>query len=317
MSIGWSSRGQSFIEHMLPKIEAVRKRIDATGRDMWLEVDGGVKTDNARRIGSAGANTLVASSAASRAAAAASRSQPFAKRHSKVNGGLATCGASALNDRLQIAAIAFDLDGTLVDSAPDIGQALNSALARAGLRRFDLGAIRAWVGDGPDALIDRALAKQGVDQADGSLHSRIRNDFDAATLAAPLDLGRVYPGIWEMLKALHDRVPMAVVTNKPTDLARAVLEAAGLLEFMQTVSGADRPELRKPRPAMLLAAGEWLGVDLSRLLMVGDGPADIRSAEAAGCPAALVAWGYASDAVPASARLLHVATPGELLASLR
>jgi len=220
-------------------------------------------------------------------------------------------------DQLQIAAVAFDLDGTLVDSAPDIGQALNSALARAGLCRFDLGAIRAWVGDGPDALIDRALAKQGGVGADGSLHSRIRSDFDAATLAAPIDLGRVYPGIREMLESLHDWVPMAVVTNKPTHLACAVLEAAGLLEFMQTVSGADRPELRKPRPAMLLITGERLGVAPSRLLMVGDGPADIVSAEAAGCPAALVAWGYASAAVPAGASVLRVATPAELLASVR
>ena len=123
-----------------------------------------------------------------------------------------------------VAAVAFDLDGTLVDSAPDIAQALNTALARAGLRGFDLGAIRSWVGDGPDVLIDRALTKQGVDGADGSLHTRIRTDFDAATLAAPLDRGEVYPGIVETLGRLHDALPLTVVTNKPTALARAVLE---------------------------------------------------------------------------------------------
>ena len=190
-------------------------------------------------------------------------------------------------------------------------------MARAGLRAVDLEAVWAWIGDGPDALIDRALARQGVDGAVASLHSRLRRDFDAATVAAPLDRGNVYPGIQALLEALHGRLPMAVVTNKPTDLARAVLEAAGLLAFMETVSGADRPELRKPRPAMLLAIGERLGVVPARLLMVGDGPADIASAEAAGCPAARVAWGYAGAAVAASSSLLRVATPAQLQAILR
>lgn len=215
-----------------------------------------------------------------------------------------------------ISAIAFDLDGTLVDSAPDIAQALNSGLVRAGLRPFALDAVRAWIGDGPDALIDRALAKQGIDDADGSLHARLRSDFDAATLAAPMGLGRVYPGIRELLQALGAERPLAVVTNKPTELARAVLEAAGLLSFIRVVCGADRPALRKPAPAMLLAVAERLGVAASALLMVGDGPADLAAAEAAGCPAALVAWGYASGAFVAGAEVWRVATPDGLRTTL-
>lgn len=216
-----------------------------------------------------------------------------------------------------VAAVAFDLDGTLVDSAPDIAHALNTALARAGLRGFDLDAVRAWVGDGPDVLIDRALAKQGVDGADGSLHTRIRTAFDAATLAAPLGRGKVYPGIVETLGRLHDALPLTVVTNKPTALARAVLDAAGLLPFMETVSGADRAASRKPAPAMLLATAERLGIPVARLLMVGDGLADIAAAEAAGCPAVLVGWGYAGDSVADRAELLRVETPGQLLDGLR
>ncbi len=215
-----------------------------------------------------------------------------------------------------ISAIAFDLDGTLVDSAPDIAHALNSGLVRAGLRRFDLDAVRLWIGDGPDTLIDRALAKQGIDDADGSLHSRLRSDFDAATLTAPMGLGSVYPGIRELLEALYTDRPLAVVTNKPTELARAVLEAAGLLGFMRVVCGADRPALRKPAPAMLLAVADRLGVAVSNLLMVGDGQADLAAADAAGCRAALVAWGYASGAVEAGAEVWRVATPGGLRTSL-
>ena len=122
-----------------------------------------------------------------------------------------------------IAAIAFDLDGTLVDSAPDIGHALNTALADGGLSCFDLATVRTWIGDGPDALISRALAAQDVSPDDAGLRQRLRRGFDEATLAAPLDNGCVYPGIADLLDSLHGVLPMAVVTNKPTRLAQAVL----------------------------------------------------------------------------------------------
>ena len=220
-----------------------------------------------------------------------------------------------------IAAVAFDLDGTLVDSAPDIGSALNSALAQEGLRQFDLVTVRAWIGDGPDVLIAQALAEQGMagdkDLPQGAtLHARLRRAFDEATLSAPLVAGQVYPGIHDLLPGLQGWLPMVVVTNKPTLLARAVLEAAGLLRWAAQVRGADTAMLRKPAPAMLLAAAQQLGVAPQRLLMVGDSPADLLSAGAAGCPAALVAWGYGGHAVPGHLRPRHIATPLQLLGEL-
>jgi phosphoglycolate phosphatase len=219
-----------------------------------------------------------------------------------------------------IAAVAFDLDGTLVDSAPDIAHALNSALAQEGLRRFDLNTVRAWIGDGPDVLIDRALVEQGMG-ADGSakdtaLRTRLRRSFDVATLSAPLVDGTVYPGILELLTGLHRALPMVVVTNKPTPLARAVLAAADILPYVTEVRGADDATLRKPAPAMLLAAAQALGVTPARLLMVGDGPADLLAAQRAGCPAVLVDWGYAAHAVPAELNPRHIATPQQLLDEL-
>ena len=215
-----------------------------------------------------------------------------------------------------IEAIAFDLDGTLVDSAPDIAAALDAALLHEGLQRFDLNTVRGWIGDGPDALIVRALAAQGQQQASEALRARLRGHFDAHTLAAPLACGRVFDGITSLLAHLAEHYPMAVVTNKPTPLARAVLDAAGLGRFATTVHGADTPALRKPAPGLLIAAAQRLHVLPERLLMVGDSAPDMLAAQHAGCPAALVAWGYGSSAVPDHLRPWRVAEPQHLLHGL-
>lgn len=221
------------------------------------------------------------------------------------------------HDLRSIRAVAFDLDGTLVDSAPDIQHALNAALKKDGLQRFDLAQVRGWIGDGPDALIARALAAQGLADADPELRLRLRRGFDVATLAAPLAGGSVYPGILDLVAGLHRLLPMVAVTNKPTPLARAVLDAAGVLPFLDDVQGADTPAQRKPAPAMLLAACAQLEVAPRELLMVGDSAPDMLSAQAAGCPAVLVGWGYGHQALPAGLAPLRIAAPDELLIALR
>jgi phosphoglycolate phosphatase len=216
-----------------------------------------------------------------------------------------------------ISAVAFDLDGTLIDSAPDIGHAVNTALAAAGLKRFDLAAVRSWIGDGPDALIARALEAQGVSPDDPALRQSLRAGFNAATLAAPLAHGRVYHGIPELLCQLSEhRYPLAVVTNKPTQLARAVLEAAGLLPWLCHVQGADSTAQRKPSPVMLQTTAAHLGVPTSKLLMVGDAPPDMLAALAAGCPATLVGWGYGAHAIPAGLNPWRVDHPQQISACL-
>ncbi len=190
----------------------------------------------------------------------------------------------------RIEAIAFDLDGTLVDSAPDIHAALDAALTAVGLPHFDLATVRGWIGDGPDVLIGQALARLG--ESTPEVRQRMRREFDRHTLAAPLARGTVYPGVAETLAQLHGRLPLVVISNKPSVLGRAVLEAAGLLPLLAEVQGADTPALRKPAPTMLQAAARRLGLTPDRLLMVGDGPADLGAAQAAGCPVIWAAWGY-------------------------
>lgn len=209
---------------------------------------------------------------------------------------------------LRPAALAFDLDGTLIDTAPDIHAALNRALTGQGLLAVDAAQVRGWIGDGPDRLLERALQSQQVAPTPGLVNA-LRTAFDAATLQVPMDAGGVFPGLAGLLARWHGRVPMAVVTNKPTALSRSVLAAAGLLSYFDAVLGADLPAQRKPAPALLHEAARALQVPPASLLMIGDSRNDLLSARAAGCPAWWVEWGYgdAGTAALADARVASVA----------
>ena len=219
---------------------------------------------------------------------------------------------------MNIQAIAFDLDGTLIDSVAGVALALNAALMNAGLARFDLATVRGWIGDGPDALIQRALRASELDGAPpATLAWRLRRDFDEVTLQDPAAQGTPYPGTADLLRALSDVYPLVVVTNKPTPLARAVLEAAGLLSFFSAVHGADTPAQRKPSPLLIEQAAQRLGLPTAELLMVGDGPADLRAARAAGCRAAWVSWGYGEAPAVPTGDLWRMDAPRELIARLQ
>ena len=214
-------------------------------------------------------------------------------------------------------AIAFDLDGTLIDSAGGVAHALNMALAEVGLPGFALGTVRGWIGDGPDALIARALATPALAAANTyELAARLRRGFDAATLRAPMAGSSVFDGIHATLTELAEKRPLVVVTNKPTILARAVLKEAGLLRFFEAVHGADTPLQRKPSPLLLRQAAHAIGVAPARVLMVGDGAVDIAAALAAGSFAAWAGWGYGQMPGEAPAEVWQLAAPQELLLQL-
>jgi phosphoglycolate phosphatase len=208
-----------------------------------------------------------------------------------------------------IRAVAFDLDGTLVDSAPDIGHALNEALREAGLPRVEMPQVRAWIGDGPDALIERALQAMGR-EAPPPLRQALRQAFDRVTLQQPLAHGALFDGIAALLQRLRPAWPLAVVTNKPSRLARAVLDAAGVLAHFGSVHGADVAAWRKPAPHLLRQAAHELGLPVHELLMVGDSAADLGAAAAAGAPAAFAGWGYGA---PTAAPRWQLTRPEDLL----
>ena len=211
-------------------------------------------------------------------------------------------------------ALAFDLDGTLIDSAPDIGHALNGALAREGLSTFDLRQVIAWIGDGPDVLIERAVACLGIESDTAELLTRLRRHYQEISLAAPLLHGSPFSGIRELLAAMPARYPRVVVTNKPPDLARAVLAAAGLLDTFVRIHGPTTRLERKPAPFLLQAAAAALAIQTSQLLMVGDSWADLGAAQAAGCPVAYASWGYGKpETLARYPEAVRLDTPADLL----
>ncbi|MEJ8815658.1 HAD-IA family hydrolase [Variovorax ureilyticus] len=216
-----------------------------------------------------------------------------------------------------IRAIAFDLDGTLVDSAGGVANALNAALADATLAPFDVATVRGWIGDGPDALIARALRASDLPELRvAGLMGRVRRGFDAATLEAPFAHCSIFEGIEALLEDLAPSLPLAVVTNKPTVLARAVLEGAGLLHRFSSVHGADMATQRKPSPWLIEQAARALAAKPADMLMVGDASTDMQAALAAGCKGAWAAWGYGQPASGPAAVCWHLDTPADLIALL-
>ncbi len=190
-------------------------------------------------------------------------------------------------------AAAFDLDGTLIDTAPDLGAAANRMLETLGYKPLPEQRIPALIGDGIDPFIWRALAESlgaappgAVTHAAAALFARLYGE-------RLFEKSRVYPGVPEALRALdHAGIALCCVTNKHSAFAMSLLEAAELGDFFAFTLCADRVEERKPNPALLLAACDRLGVTPGEMLYVGDCHADIAAADAAGCRAVMVDYGY-------------------------
>ena len=184
----------------------------------------------------------------------------------------------------------FDLDGTLIDTAPDLTRALNHALAAFGHAPVQLAQARNWVGQGAKASLLRALAHQGApaDDLDAMLASFL--DYYRLHIA---DLSAPFPGVEEALQALAERgAKLAVVTNKREALTNQLLEEIGCTHHFQAVVGGDSTAHPKPAADPALAALAALQVPPADALFVGDSQADVGCARAAGCAVVCVAYGY-------------------------
>ena len=190
-------------------------------------------------------------------------------------------------------AILFDLDGTLVDSAPDLCVAVNRMLNERGLDSVGLAAVRNWVGNGTRRLIARALTGTMDDDPPArEWESALERFYEFYAERLYVD-SQPFPGAVEALRALQQMgLAIGVVTNKPRRFAEPIVAYMGLGEVVGVVVGGDCTPARKPDPQPLYLAVQRLGVSIDNTVMVGDSATDVAAARQAGVPVVCVPYGY-------------------------
>lgn len=213
-----------------------------------------------------------------------------------------------MSDRLNLV---FDLDGTLIDSAPQIHAAADKVFSTIGLPPFPYATVRGFIGNGVAVLVARLMAYQGL-EPDPALQAALVADF-IRTYEIAFDLTTLYPGVVPALDTLSAvGFRLAICTNKPLGPTHAVLRHFGLDHLFPVVIGGDSLPQRKPDPAPLRAALDQLGA--GKALFIGDSEVDAETSLSAGVPFGLFTRGYRT-APPESlgAKLLfdsHTALPG-------
>jgi phosphoglycolate phosphatase len=191
----------------------------------------------------------------------------------------------------------FDLDGTLVDSIPDLTAALNRLMAARGLAPFAPAEVAPMVGDVAGVLVRRAFSARGRDAGAADIAAYV-DDYTAHVDGDT----RPYPGVAETLRRLGaEGWRCAVATNKPEAAARKLLAALSLEPFFAAIGGGDSFPVRKPDPGHLLHTLAAAGGAPDRAVMVGDHHNDIAAAAGAGMPCIFAAWGYSARQAGAAA----------------
>ncbi len=182
----------------------------------------------------------------------------------------------------------LDLDGTLVDSVPDLTSALNRLMARRSLAPFTAAETTRLVGDGVAKLVERAFAARGIVPDSGAV-AEFSADYGAHAAVAT----RLFPGVKETLTVLaRDGWRLGVCTNKPEAASHEVLAAMGIAPLIAAVGGGDSFPVRKPDPKHLLATLEQAGGVVGQAVMCGDHANDVAAAQGAGLPCIFAGWGY-------------------------
>ncbi|WP_456389108.1 phosphoglycolate phosphatase [Profundibacter sp.] len=184
--------------------------------------------------------------------------------------------------------IVFDLDGTLVDSAPDLHAACVKMLADEGAPTPDLQTVIGYIGNGVPRLVELAMKEAGI-AADQ--HARLVKSYMVHYDADPVTLTTIYPNLLELLENLKTKGHrLAVCTNKPESPARVILKMLGIEHFFDVVVGGDTLAVKKPNPEPLFECLKLMGVE--RCLYVGDSEVDAETADRANMPMALFTQGY-------------------------
>ena len=214
---------------------------------------------------------------------------------------------------MRFSLVFFDLDGTLVDSLPDIGWALNQALVEHGLAALPLPLVRTLIGEGVMRLAERALAHQPAGQTVDAqaLGERTR----AIYTGRPCAETTVYPGVRETLAALRqpDR-RLVLLTNKPGEVTRPLMQALQLDQSFDLVVGDGDGFPRKPDPTGARSIVQRFGLEPHQALVVGDGVPDLQVGRALGAGVVGVTWGYNDRATLELHRPHHlIDAPAELM----
>jgi phosphoglycolate phosphatase len=216
-------------------------------------------------------------------------------------------------------AVVFDLDGTLVDTAPDLHAHLNEMLAELGRPGFALDEVRPMIGDGARMLLRRGLDASGGMPAGVDLEALFA-EFLRRYTARPLRFGALFDGVEHALRALAAAgTRLGVCTNKPQAPTDRLLAALDLAHHFAVVIGGDSLPVRKPDPGHLRAVLDRLGAAPERAVLVGDSANDVQAAAATGVPCVLVSFGYTATPARAlgAARVIdHMSELPATLASL-
>lgn len=198
-------------------------------------------------------------------------------------------------DRQNITAVFFDLDGTLVDSIPDLAYAIDASLQDMNLPRAGLERVRLWVGQGAGKLVEQALS-----YATGKAAATLKQSLYQQALSLFLkhyqqaaNQSVLYPHVLQTLDALKQRAyRLALITNKPTQFLPELLAYLAIDHYFELVLGGDSLEQAKPHPLPLLHAMQAMGLTAEQCIMVGDSGNDVYAAEAAGMASVCVTYGY-------------------------
>jgi phosphoglycolate phosphatase len=215
-------------------------------------------------------------------------------------------------------AIVWDLDGTLIDSAPDICRALNSVLAESDCDALAEQPVRAMIGDGVPKLVERGFEAVGRQLSDAELDAMVEL-FMAHYSRDPAGQTGLYPGVAETLATLAAaNVKQGVCTNKPEAVSRSILRELKIDRYFSAVVGGDTTHARKPDPAPLQFCIDVLDATLANTIMIGDSAVDAATARALQVPVGLFVHGYArTDVTTIDADFLieHMALLPDILAA--
>ena len=193
--------------------------------------------------------------------------------------------------------LAIDLDGTLVDTAPDLMSALNVVLSAEGLATVPLDAAKGMIGAGARALLERGLTFVGAERSTAEV-DRLFDDFFRHYTAHIADESRPYPGVIDAIdRFAADGWRLAVCTNKLEEMSRLLLDKLGILDKFAAVGGGDSFPFKKPDPRHLRETIAAAGGDPGNAIMVGDSETDIATGKAAAVPVVAVDFGYTTEPV--------------------